>query len=71
MSAASSDSPPLPPAAARWSGRVTYGFTGGDDDPGRIPNGLIAAANSLLREMGHGAAAPTDVCRREFGVPGG
>ena len=43
----------LPPAAARWTGRVKYDFTGGNNDPDRLPlDGLIAAANSVLRREG-------------------
>src|SRR5690606_15614022 len=43
----------LPPAAARWTGRVKYDFTGGNNDPDRIPlDGLIAAANAVLRREG-------------------
>jgi 2-aminoadipate transaminase len=43
----------LPPPAARWSGRVKYDFTGGNNDPDRLPlDGLIAAANSVLRREG-------------------
>ena len=58
MSAASFDFTPLlpaglPPAAARWTGRVKYDFTGGNNDPDRLPlDGLIAAANSVLRREG-------------------
>jgi 2-aminoadipate transaminase len=58
MSSASFDFAPLlpaglPPAAARWTGRVKYDFTGGNNDPDRIPlDGLIAAANSVLRREG-------------------
>jgi 2-aminoadipate transaminase len=43
----------LPPAAARWSGRVKYDFTGGNNDPDRLPlDGLIAAASSVLKREG-------------------
>jgi 2-aminoadipate transaminase len=43
----------LPPAAARWTGRVKYDFTGGNNDPDRLPlDGLIAAASSVLRREG-------------------
>jgi 2-aminoadipate transaminase len=58
MSAAPFDFTPLLPAglpspAARWSGRVKYDFTGGNNDPDRLPlDGLIAAANSVLRREG-------------------
>ena len=45
--------PGLPPAAARWSGRVKFDFTGGNNDPERVPlEGLIAAAESVLRREG-------------------
>ena len=44
----------LPPAAARWTGRVKYDFTGGNNDPDRLPlDGLIAAASSVLKREGH------------------
>ena len=58
MSTASFDFAPLlpaglPPAAARWSGRVKFDFTGGNNDPDRLPlDGLIEAANSVLRREG-------------------
>ena len=58
MSSASFDFAPLlpaglPPAAARWTGRVKYDFTGGNNDPDRLPlDGLIAAANSVLKREG-------------------
>ncbi|MGH8636132.1 MAG: PLP-dependent aminotransferase family protein [Burkholderiales bacterium] len=43
----------LPPAAARWTGRVKYDFTGGNNDPDRLPlDGLIAAASSVLKREG-------------------
>ena len=43
----------LPPAAARWTGRVKYDFTGGNNDPDRLPlDGLIAATNAVLRREG-------------------
>ncbi len=43
----------LPPAAARWTGRVKFDFTGGNNDPDRLPlDGLIAAAESVLRREG-------------------
>jgi 2-aminoadipate transaminase len=45
--------PGLPPAAARWNGRVKFDFTGGNNDPDRLPlEGLIAAAGSVLRREG-------------------
>ena len=43
----------LPPAAARWSGRVKYDFTGGNNDPDALPlDDLIAAADAVLRREG-------------------
>jgi len=37
--------PGLPPAAPRWTGRIKYDFTGGNNDPDALPlDGLIAAA---------------------------
>jgi 2-aminoadipate transaminase len=43
----------LPPAAARWTGRVKFDFTGGNNDPDRLPlDGLISAADSVLRREG-------------------
>ena len=43
----------LPPPAARWTGRVKFDFTGGNNDPDRLPlDGLIAAAESVLRREG-------------------
>ena len=45
--------PGLPPPAARWTGRVKFDFTGGNNDPDRLPlNGLIEAAESVLRREG-------------------
>jgi len=58
MSSASFDFVPLlpaglPPPAARWTGRVKYDFTGGNNDPDRLPlDGLIAAADAVLRREG-------------------
>ncbi|MDH3316495.1 MAG: PLP-dependent aminotransferase family protein [Gammaproteobacteria bacterium] len=58
MSSASFDFTPLlpaglPPPAARWSGRVKYDFTGGNNDADRLPlDGLIAAADAVLRREG-------------------
>jgi 2-aminoadipate transaminase len=58
MSAAPFDFTPLlpaglPPAAARWNGRVKYDFTGGNNDPDSLPlEGLIAAADAVLRREG-------------------
>lgn len=43
----------LPPPAARWTGRVKYDFTGGNNDPDRLPlDGLIAAADAVLKREG-------------------
>ncbi len=43
----------LPPAAARWAGRVKFDFTGGNNDPDALPlDGLIAAADAVLRREG-------------------
>ncbi|MES2563289.1 MAG: PLP-dependent aminotransferase family protein [Pseudomonadota bacterium] len=43
----------LPPAAARWTGRVKFDFTGGNNDSDSLPlDGLIAAADSVLRREG-------------------
>jgi 2-aminoadipate transaminase len=43
----------LPPAAALWTGRVKFDFTGGNNDPDALPlDGLIAAADSVLRRDG-------------------
>lgn len=43
----------LPPAAARWTGRVKYDFTGGNNDADSLPlDGLIAAADAVLRREG-------------------
>ena len=58
MSSASFDFAPLlpaslPPAAARWTGRVKFDFTGGNNDPDRVPlEGLIAAASTVLKREG-------------------
>jgi len=58
MSLASFDFAPLlpaglPPAAARWPGRVKHDFTGGNNDADALPlDGLIAAAESVLRREG-------------------
>jgi 2-aminoadipate transaminase len=49
--------PGLPLAAARWNGRVKFDFTGGNNDPDRLPlDGLIAAAESVLRREGRNLA---------------
>jgi 2-aminoadipate transaminase len=43
----------LPPAAARWTGRPKYDFTGGNNDPDALPlDSLIAAADAVLRREG-------------------
>ena len=43
----------LPPAAARWMGRVKYDFTGGNNDPDALPlDGLIAATTAVMRREG-------------------
>ena len=43
----------LPPPAARWTGRVKFDFTGGNNDPDALPlEGLIAAADAVLRREG-------------------
>jgi len=43
----------LPPAAVRWTGRVKYDFTGGNNDADSLPvDGLIAAADAVLRREG-------------------
>ncbi len=45
--------PTLPPAAARWTGRPKYDFTGGNNDPDALPlDGLVAAADAVLRREG-------------------
>lgn len=45
--------PTLPPAAARWNGRVKFDFTGGNNDPDALPlDGLVAAADAVLRREG-------------------
>src|SRR5215210_9127044 len=45
--------PGLPPPAARWTGRVKFDFTGGNNDSDRLPlDGLIAAAESVLKREG-------------------
>ena len=43
----------LPPPAVRWTGRVKYDFTGGNNDPDALPlDGLMAAAESVLKREG-------------------
>ena len=45
--------PGLPPPAARWTGRVKFDFTGGNNDADSLPlDGLIAAADAVLRREG-------------------
>jgi 2-aminoadipate transaminase len=54
MSSATFDfAPGLPPPAVRWNGRVKFDFTGGNNDPDRVPvDGLITAAESVLKREG-------------------
>jgi 2-aminoadipate transaminase len=43
----------LPPAAARWTGRVKFDFTGGNNDADRLPlEELVAAADAVLKREG-------------------
>ncbi len=43
----------LPPPAVRWTGRVKYDFTGGNNDADSLPvDGLIAATDAVLRREG-------------------
>lgn len=43
----------LPPAAARWTGRVKHDFTGGNNDADALPlDGLIAAAGAVMKREG-------------------
>ncbi|HJQ61316.1 MAG TPA: PLP-dependent aminotransferase family protein [Burkholderiales bacterium] len=43
----------LPPPAVRWTGRVKYDFTGGNNDPDALPlEGLMAATEAVLRREG-------------------
>jgi 2-aminoadipate transaminase len=43
----------LPPAVARWTGRVKFDFTGGNNDADALPvDGLVAAATAVLRREG-------------------
>jgi 2-aminoadipate transaminase len=45
--------PGLPPAVARWSGRVKFDFTGGNNDADSLPvDGLVAAATAVLKREG-------------------
>jgi 2-aminoadipate transaminase len=44
----------LPPAAARWTGLAKYSFVGGNNDPDQVPlDGLVEAANAVLKREGH------------------
>ncbi|HEY7657220.1 MAG TPA: PLP-dependent aminotransferase family protein [Burkholderiales bacterium] len=48
----------LPPAAARWTGRAKWDFTGGNNDPDSLPlDGLIAAAETVMRREGRTLAS--------------
>jgi len=48
----------LPPAAARWTGRAKYDFTGGNNDHDSLPlEGLIAAAEAVMRREGRTLAS--------------
>ncbi len=48
----------LPPPAAKWTGSPKYNFTGGNNDPDRVPlDGLIAAADAVLRREGRTLAS--------------
>jgi len=43
----------LPPPAAKWTGAPSFNFTGGNNDPDRVPiDGLLAAADAVLRREG-------------------
>jgi 2-aminoadipate transaminase len=43
----------LPPPAVRWTGRLKYDFTGGNNDADSLPlDGLIAAAEAVMRREG-------------------
>ena len=43
----------LPPAAARWTGRAKYDFTGGNNDPDSVPlDGLMAATEAVMKREG-------------------
>ncbi len=43
----------LPPAVARWTGRVKFDFTGGNNDADALPlEGLVAAVTAVLRREG-------------------
>ena len=48
----------LPAPAAKWTGAPKYNFTGGNNDADLIPlDGLIAAANAVLRREGRTLAS--------------
>jgi 2-aminoadipate transaminase len=54
----------LPPAAARWTGRAKYDFTGGNNDPDSLPlDALIAAAEAVMKREGRTLAT--------YGLAGG
>jgi 2-aminoadipate transaminase len=47
----------LPPPAARWPGLARYNFTGGNNDADGLPlDGLIDAANAVLKREGRSLA---------------
>jgi 2-aminoadipate transaminase len=47
----------LPPPAARWTGRVKYDFTGGNNNPDALPlDDLIAASETVLKREGRSLA---------------
>jgi 2-aminoadipate transaminase len=47
----------LPPAAAKFTGLPKYNFTGGNNDSDELPlDGLVEAANSVLRREGRSLA---------------
>src|SRR5262249_31461380 len=58
MTATSFDFTPLLPAgspapAVKWTGAPRYNFTGGNNDPRQVPpEGLMAAADAVLRREG-------------------
>jgi 2-aminoadipate transaminase len=54
----------LPAPAAKWNGLPRYNFTGGNNDADQVPvEGLIAAAQAVLRREGHTLAT--------YGLAGG
>ncbi len=63
MTAASFDFTPLlpaglPPAAIKWKGAAKYNFTGGNNDSEQLPlDGLVAAADAVLRREGRNLAS--------------